>query len=269
MRTGVVLRPARPKDACEIVDVVRCGMPTDLLGCMIYGCPGIARFVKHQIEAGGSGSDTVYAVARRDDRMIGCAEMRVFPDALFLNYISVRPEARDFGLGKRLFSQALLQSRRWGQSRVLLDVLEKNHLARRWYQRMGFESTGAADWWEVAMPAGPGAPEAILVNYPQAQVAQSDFGFSVFELVSPLGRYMVGRLGDEWFRLSQAGALTDPSVDAALARIDSKRRLLAVLSNGSLPEMLQETARPLARSLRLAIDFDVLQEQLGPAEEAR
>ena len=264
MRAGVALRPARPEDAYDIVDVVRSSFEAELLGCMIYGCPGAAGFVRHQIEAGGFGGDTVYAVATRDDRMIGFAEMRVLSDAVFLNYISLRPEGRYLGLGKDLLLQALGKSRRWGQDRVLLDVFEDNHIARGWYERMGFEPTGVSGWWEVTLAAVAGLPEAILVNYPQAQASQEAFGFSQFELVTPEGRHAIGRLGDQWFRLTQPGALTDPAVGAALARIGPSRRVLAVLPERPLPESLRNNARLISRTSRMQARVDSVLDCLGP-----
>ncbi len=266
MNSGIVLRPARPEDAYDIVEAVRSGLDADLLGCMIYGCPGIAGFVSHQIEAGDLGGDTVYAVATRDDRVIGCAEMRVLCDAVFLNYISLRPEARCLGLGKVLLLQALRKARRWGQNLVLLDVFEHNNLARGWYERMGFEPIGASGWWEVSLAVAPGAAVTVLVNYPQAQVTHEEFGFSLFELLSPSGRYCIGRLGQKWFRLTEPGALTDAAVAATLARIGPGRRVLAVLTDGALPEALRGAALPLARSVRMALGCDVLEQQLGPVD---
>ncbi len=268
MRTGVVLRLARPEEAYDIVEVVRSSFEAELLMYMVYGCQGVAGFVRHQIEGGGFGGDTVYTVATREERFVGFAETRVLADAVFLNYISLRPEARYLGLGKDLLLEALRESRRWSQDRVLLDVFEHNHMARGWYERMGFEPTGVSGWWEVTLAAVPGAARAILVNYPQAQVTQEKFGFSLFELVTPGGRYSVGRLGDEWFRMNQPGALTDPAVAAALARIGPGRRVLAALPDGALPESLQGAALPLARSVRMTLDCDALHELLGPAEVA-
>lgn len=55
----------------------------------------------------------------------------------------VLPEAMDKGIGYELLKSAVAQLRREGFSSVYLWVLEDNTRARRFYERYGFERSGA------------------------------------------------------------------------------------------------------------------------------
>jgi ribosomal protein S18 acetylase RimI-like enzyme len=259
---SISIRPARREDARDIVDLVCSAFEPNLLACLSYGCTGADRFVQQQIEAGSLGGDTIYAVAKQHDRTVGFAEIRILTDALFLNYICVRRDVRSTRVGTLLLRTALKYAVRAGRDRVVLDVFEHNDVAARWYERLGFEPTGFSDWWSIDLDGTSSSPQAILIKYPEAEASHAMFGFSQFELVSVSGRYLVGRLGDDWFRLNQLGALSDPAIRAALARIDPNRRILAVLEDRSLPESLRAAARPLVRTVRMEQRYAALMDRL-------
>jgi ribosomal protein S18 acetylase RimI-like enzyme len=255
MTAGVMIRPARVEDAGDIVEAIRRGFEPDVLGLMIYGCPGIARFVAEQIAARGLGADTSYTVAVAGGRVVACVELRHQPDGLFLNYLSVLPEARSSGIGRALLREAIASGRRAEHRRVGLDVLDRNDLARGWYERLGFRRESASDWWDVPAAGAIDAPPALLADYPQAQVCHQAFGFSRFTLVTPGGRHAVGRLGAVWFRLTGPEPLSDPGVLAALARLDPGRRILAIVPEGCELPPTRGQPRLVAKAIRMEADI--------------
>ena len=60
------------------------------------------------------------------------------PDEWYITAVSVMPEARGHGVGSALLRDAAKQARAAGMSSLALDVDEKNHTARRLYEREGF-----------------------------------------------------------------------------------------------------------------------------------
>ncbi len=245
------IRPARVEDAPQIVDVVRSGIDPDLVEMTIYGCRGIGAYVVEQIQARPNGGDTLYTVACDGANVLGCVEMRLLPQGLFLNYISVLPEVRSMGLGPRLLSAAIEGSGRAGLQTISLDVFEHNTRAREWYERLGFELEDASEWWQIAPERSSAASGSLVVGWPQARVCWERFGFGQFRLVAENGGYDVGLLGDRWFRLTQPEALSDRSVLSALRAIDSSRGVLAIVSAGSVSAGLRKTWRQAAGSHRL------------------
>lgn len=262
----VRIGPASGEDARGIVEVVRSGFDPALIELMIYGAPAAERFIRDQIAARGLGADTVYTVAAAAGEVVGCVEMRRLPDGLFLNYISVRPEARARGLGRALLRHALDPDGQGEAVSIRLDVLEHNWPARGWYDHLGFRREDATDWWELPPSPPPsssaGPPAALLTGYPQAQACHERFGLSQFTVITPSGSHAVGRLGAAWFRLTRAEALTDPDLGRALNRIDPARRVLALLREGTLPAGVGP-ARRVAGTLRLAAEVDEVIRRLG------
>lgn len=66
----------------------------------------------------------------------------------YITAISVKPEARGQGVGAALIGDAVKRARAAGMTSVTLDVDEKNAVARRLYERQGFElqATSPTAW---------------------------------------------------------------------------------------------------------------------------
>ncbi|HEY4260541.1 MAG TPA: GNAT family N-acetyltransferase, partial [Schlesneria sp.] len=180
MTTGKIIQFATPgcDDADLIVDAVREGFSAHLLELMIYGSHGICKFVREQIALQNVGGDVHYTIARCDGRFAGAAEFRRIPEGLFLNYIAIMPAYRDRGLGSRLLREALDQHGTSEHAAIVLDVLDHNIAARRWYDRLGFCDERLTQWWTFSLvPTGLGDCPSIE-GYPQAQACQREYGFS-------------------------------------------------------------------------------------------
>ena len=63
-------------------------------------------------------------------------------DEAELGDMAVLPEARGSGLGAWMLEKALGEARSRGAKRVFLEVRESNDVARRLYERAGFDTTG-------------------------------------------------------------------------------------------------------------------------------
>ena len=258
------IRSARENDAGGIVGAIRDGFDPSLLRMFIYGCDGIEWYVRAQIRLRDAGCDTVYTVACAEERIVGCVELRRFPGELFLNYISILADFRSHGLGKHLLKTAIAASRSAGQTGMSLDVLDRNVVARAWYEKLGFTPRYATGWWDVPIPPGGEELPFLLSGCPQADLCQEAFGFSQFRMTTSIGSYEIGRLGKEWFRVVRPEALADPAVATALRRLDPSRRVLALLKveeDAFFPPA--SPARRVAVSLRMTVGLDELMERLA------
>lgn len=100
------------------------------------------------LEGFGTGPADCAVAAQVGDQVVGAAWARIMNDYGHLYYdtpslaISLLPEYRGMGLGKRLLSRLLEVLDKAGQSRVSLAVQKANRPAMELYQRFGFQIVG-------------------------------------------------------------------------------------------------------------------------------
>lgn len=233
---------------------------------MIYGCHGVAGFVAEQIRVQQLGGETCYAVACDGGRVVGCAEMRCQPNRLFLTYIAIQPDYRRQGLGGRLL-HAAIEAAGADAAEFALDVFDFSDGARQWYRHLGLEQRDAFSWCQIAPTDDAPAPVR-LSGYAQAQACHRDFGFSQFSLTAADTRYEIGRLGDQWYRLTDASALTVPGLIAAITRLSPQRDVLLVAKTSAL-DSSPNRASEIARSHRLAGPLATVLQRLTEKELER
>jgi GNAT superfamily N-acetyltransferase len=270
-----VIGQAHAEDSSGIVAVIRSGFAPEILGATVYACHGIARFIEAQIGVPTSVADTTWTVAAPASKgsgstqAIGCVELRRFPSALFLNYISVLPAFRGAGLGRKLLHAAIVAGRQNEQREMLLDVFTEDELANRWYDRLGFEDQERSEWWDLGpcsafsrTAADQGNRSGFIAEFPQASVSQREFGFSQFKVTTSDGTSTIGRLGEKWFRLTRSQALGDPALVAVLTTLDPGRHVLAILPAGTLPRAAKDRARLIGYMVRKRAGMEQVVERL-------
>ena len=89
------------------------------------------------------------------------------------------------------------------------------------------------------------------------------YGFSRFTVATPRGRYEVGRLHRDWFRLMGVASLADPALLGKLASLDPDRRLLVRVPTGKGPCARCRQAVPLAKHCRMITGRNELLDRLG------
>ena len=252
------LRPAVPTDAESIVTTIRTVFDTKLLGCFIYGCPGVTRYVAEQIAILDRGGGTHFAVAEINGEFAAFAELRRLTNRLFLNYIAVKPDFQKLGIGYRVLSRGISLTGTENCQEMALDVLENNDIPRTWYERLGFRQEGVTYWWNLPLKAGVPSPVR-LERYAEAQAMQREYGFSQFDICVDNQRYSIGRLGDNLYRITESNALLSPSLMHILHELGPKRKILLLSADWVPP---QTECKPVARTLRMAVDLTCLQQQL-------
>ena len=139
---------------------------------------------------------------------------------------------------------------------MVLDVFEDNEPAVAWYTRLGFEERDVLAWWECGLgeQAGTKADEEGTVSgVPEANVCHEAFGFSQLRVAGATGSYMVGRLGERWWRVTDLAILDDPSAMAVLGSLGPDRRILAL--GRAVGPGADKVGAPVRQSRRMAMDF--------------
>ncbi len=83
-----------------------------------------------------------YIVARAGDEVVGYAGMWVLLDEAHVTNIAVHPGWRGKGIGERLMRELMRRALQRGARRATLEVRKSNAVARRLYERLGFEVRG-------------------------------------------------------------------------------------------------------------------------------
>jgi ribosomal-protein-alanine N-acetyltransferase len=83
-----------------------------------------------------------YVVAVVEDRIVGYAGVAVAADQADVQTIAVLESHRGAGIGAAMLTELLEEARRRGARDIFLEVREDNPVARRLYERFGFESIG-------------------------------------------------------------------------------------------------------------------------------
>jgi GNAT superfamily N-acetyltransferase len=258
------VRLAAPADAAQIVTLFCGGFRPQVAQLLIYGCSGAPEYIRMQLAPVVPHAESAFYVAQAAEHVVGAVEMRKQPESLFLNYIVVDPGHRGHGIGAVLLSTAVRMSGVC-TGRIELDVLQDNARALSWYGRLGFATRASTDFVELAPPSREQDERVYVAGLPQADVCHERFGFSTFQLHTRTGVVTVGRIGEAWFRLTDPATVRNPSVFAALSRLDSRRRIFGVLPAASTPAA--QIVRILAKTHRMDVEIPRLMAVLSHDHE--
>jgi ribosomal protein S18 acetylase RimI-like enzyme len=74
--------------------------------------------------------------------ILGCVELRVEPNGLYLGMLSVRPNLQGEGIGKKLLQAAEIHAREFGCDKIFMTVISVRQQLIDWYIRHGYQLTG-------------------------------------------------------------------------------------------------------------------------------
>lgn len=88
----------------------------------------------------------VVLLARSAGRLVGCCELSRRDDgSAYLGMFAVDPTLQARGIGRRILAAAdRFVSAEWGAGRVVITVIDIRDELIAWYERQGFERTGAS-----------------------------------------------------------------------------------------------------------------------------
>lgn len=74
--------------------------------------------------------------------ILGCVELRVEPEGLYLGMLSVRPNLQGEGIGKKLLQAAEIHAREFACPKIFMTVISVRQELIDWYVRHGYQLTG-------------------------------------------------------------------------------------------------------------------------------
>ncbi|HEX7014618.1 MAG TPA: GNAT family N-acetyltransferase [Cyclobacteriaceae bacterium] len=87
-------------------------------------------------------TSAVLLKAVSDSSIVGCVELRLEGDRLYLGMLTVRPDLQSQGIGKELLRVSEAEAKRWGCRTIFMTVLTVRKLLIDWYLRHGYRDTG-------------------------------------------------------------------------------------------------------------------------------
>ncbi|MGG3468167.1 GNAT family N-acetyltransferase [Neobacillus pocheonensis] len=224
------IEPLGMNNAHLIPILIESGMNKDIYSLTIFSAKGYGEYIKNLLTIPEENRRVKMYGAFVDDHMAGYTEWRIFENNLFLNNIYVFPEYQGMGIGKSLLvthGYKLLD--KYGKSMMSLDVFENNSEAVNWYEKIGFVKKDSTYWYvkeQLPLTSGIDTYESYIENYPNAEAEQKAYDFSMFTCTTRKGVYQIGRIKNQFYRLTNPKFLQDLDLLQFLYQIDPKRKLL-------------------------------------------
>jgi len=253
----MIIRLAVEADAGFIARLIQQSFDANMLRAMIYGCHGIINYIRYNILTPNKISDTVYMVAEDRGSIVGCVELRLVGKAIFLNYICIDHNKRHKGIGRELLLNSIYIIGNSFYNKMNLDVFYDNVVAKSWYENIDFTYEYTTSWLSISMNPCENIRSGKISGIAQSNICQREFGFSHFILNTTTASYSVGRLGTDWFRISDETLLKDDQAIATLCQLDSNRKILGLFRENINGFMVEEF-KPFCRSVRMAVDINLL-----------
>ena len=88
--------------------------------------------------------DAMIKLCRDDDKnLIGCVYLEKQKDEMYLGMLTVDPAKQDKGIGKMLLQASEKYAMEQGASAIVMSVISVRTELIEWYQRHGYQKTGA------------------------------------------------------------------------------------------------------------------------------
>lgn len=245
--------PLHEDDIHHACQLLRSYLPEQVYNRTIFACTGYAAYLQAACKCGPH-STTLLIGAYSGGTLIGFAEWRRMEQMLVLNNLNVDSAYRKEGIGGKLVAYGEELARKEGIGKLALDVFSWNEHAHAWYQRLGFSEEGRTFWYEgdlvqsqnatedvtseVARTEGRDELTYVIDDYPMAEAHHLVYGFSSFRIRTIQTTTVVGRLGEQYFRIQMPSGQWDGCyhLTDVLFDIDPKRKILLLSPDAFLRE---------------------------------
>ncbi|WP_223591801.1 GNAT family N-acetyltransferase [Neobacillus bataviensis] len=230
------IEPLKMNNAQVIPKLIESGMNKDIFSLTIFSAKRYGEYLKNLLMIPEENRRVKFYGAFVDEHLAGYTEWRVFKNNLFLNNIYIFPEYQGMGIGTALLVKhgyKLLEKH--GKSMMCLDVFENNLEALNWYEKIGFVKKNSTNWYvaeQRAFTSANGNCECYIENYPNAEADHTAYDFSMLTCSTANGVHQIGRIRNQFYRLTDPKSLQDLDLLHCLYQLDPTRKLL-LLTNES------------------------------------
>ncbi len=90
-----------------------------------------------------------------NNKIVGYFSLSINDDSVELNNLSVLPEYRHLGIGKKLINYAVDYSKNTlGVNKIKIGIVEENAILKEWYKSLGFVHTGTREFEHLPFTVG-------------------------------------------------------------------------------------------------------------------
>ena len=97
--------------------------------------------------------DEFYLLIEDNGSLIGCAHVRVMPEAFNIGMLTVKPGLQNAGIGSKLLRELESRAKDEGKTHTRLDVIHVRSELIAWYERKGYMKTGHSEPFPSQYPA--------------------------------------------------------------------------------------------------------------------
>jgi hypothetical protein len=226
------------QDIQKIQDLTKKWIKPEVFPLTVFSCPGYSKFVNSLLRMNNDFVENkYYGVYSNDNELLAFVEWRISQKSIFLNNIYVSADRRSKGLGNLLIEHGKKIAIKNNIEKITLDVFDWNVDAKSWYERLGFVCQDNIYWYvdycgNREYMGITGSPQ--IIDLPQAEVVHLEFGFSSFKVRTTIGDYLIGRLNNEYYRITDINALNDDTLLKGLHTIDPNRKLFVISRESNL-----------------------------------
>lgn len=244
--------------ANEIFELTKLIMNEEQLQPTIYSSEGYLNYLYEQFRLPIDLRETIFLGIVEDGQLLGFSELRKQVDGLYGINACVKPECRIKGIGTILFEKSIDYAIRSGVKFIDLDVYEKNKIAYPMYLKLGFikQAEHVRYIGEMCPPEYEqdfNINKCFIKQYAQAQITHQTFGFSSLQIQTSTGEYSIGRIRDEFYRITSLKALLDSELMQILYQIDPKRKLFILIPNDQ--HTILDHYKKLDVSIHMRLEF--------------
>ncbi|MGZ9583857.1 GNAT family N-acetyltransferase [Paenibacillus marinisediminis] len=207
----------------------------------ITSCIGYERYVRNLLEEKQEHRNTWFIGIMNEGLLAGYAEWRLIDDILHLNQLLIHPIYRGKGIGKILMLWGTSYAKERHLPGLSLDVFVSNARALSWYERLGFVPREKTAWYvqaDVRSVESGAEPVYSLINHDQSEQMHNNYHFSSLCMTTPSGTYRIGRIGTDYYRISEIDALYDDDLIAGLRQLDPRRAIVVMIPEDlAIPSM--------------------------------
>ncbi|MFD0621033.1 GNAT family N-acetyltransferase [Paenibacillus sp. GCM10027629] len=253
-RKDIEIRPLHREDYVRVPIYTARWLPREVFERTVFSAHGYASFLQQNAGVPLRCQNDRFHGFYQSGQLQGFSEWKLRGTTVVLNNFFLNDAIRCLGVGSTYLQEMLLHFSKSGISHVSLDVFTWNQGARRFYERLGFDSEHISGWYELELEdAASFEVDSYdyngirMMNWAEAKAMNQCYGLGSFTLQGAFGEEAVGLLKDQYYRL-RGEALRVKQVVLALQQLGEERKVLITDGN---PHCTSTAMKLVNESLRM------------------
>lgn len=240
----ISIKPLEEKYISIVPTLIKAEMSSDIFPLTIYSSRGYKDYLLNIVKVPPRHRKIKFYGAFVEGNLVGYSEWRLFKEQLFLNNIYVFSKYQGFGIGKfLLMNHGKDLMKKHNKSSIVLDVFDCNLKALLWYGKLGFKEVDSTYWYlgeqQPVNTQLDSNDECYIDNYTSAEAEQKYYDFSMLTCTTRKEIYHIGRIRDQYYRVTNPNLLNDQELLHCLFLLDPSRQFL-LLTNEKMESSFRQ-----------------------------